>query len=70
MFSKSSTLWKLTLGFRRQYAAAIAANLAKGLDIQDAVRDAKEYVTGAIRHAFDLGKGPGPLNHFWREKLR
>ncbi|MCH8204634.1 MAG: bifunctional hydroxymethylpyrimidine kinase/phosphomethylpyrimidine kinase [Candidatus Hydrogenedentes bacterium] len=48
------------------YAAAIAAHLAKGLNIRDAVGAAKEYVTGAIRHAFDLGKGPGPLNHFWK----
>ena len=47
------------------YSAAIAAHLAKGLNVHDAVGDAKEYVTGAIRHAFDLGKGPGPLNHFW-----
>ena len=47
------------------YAAAIAANLAKGLSLRDAVGAAKEYVTGAIRHAFNLGKGPGPLNHFW-----
>lgn len=47
------------------YAAAIAANLAKGLGVRDAVGLAKEYVTGAIRHSFDLGKGPGPLNHFW-----
>ena len=47
------------------YAAAIAAHLAKGLNIRDAVGAAKEYVTGAIRHGFDLGNGSGPLNHFW-----
>ena len=47
------------------YSAAIAAKLAKGLDVHDAVKGAKDYVTEAIRHSFDLGAGPGPLNHFW-----
>ena len=47
------------------YSAAIAANLAKGLNAFESVRDAKEYITGAIRHGFDLGEGPGPLNHYW-----
>lgn len=47
------------------YAAAIAANLAKGQTVQDAVEAAKEYVTGAIQNGFDLGGGAGPLNHFW-----
>jgi len=47
------------------YASAIAAMLAKGLNLREAVASAKEYVTGAIRHGFNLGKGPGPLNHFW-----
>ena len=31
----------------------------------EAVGSAKRYVTEAIRHGFDLGVGPGPLNHFW-----
>ncbi|MDK1021590.1 MAG: bifunctional hydroxymethylpyrimidine kinase/phosphomethylpyrimidine kinase [Candidatus Hydrogenedentes bacterium] len=47
------------------YSAAITAKLAKGLNVRDAIGDAKEYLTGAIQHGFDLGKGPGPLNHFW-----
>lgn len=47
------------------YSAAIAANLAKGMDVRQSVKSAKEYVTGAILHGFDLGEGPGPLNHFW-----
>lgn len=44
--------------------AAIAANLAKGLDAPSAVRSACRYIEGAIRTAPGLGKGHGPLNHF------
>ena len=45
--------------------AAIAAYLAKGAKPVDAVRMAKEYVTGAIQHSFSLGAGHGPLHHMW-----
>jgi hydroxymethylpyrimidine/phosphomethylpyrimidine kinase len=47
-------------------AAAIAANLALGLEDRVAMDRAKTYVEGAIRHAPHLGRGHGPLNHFWR----
>ena len=47
------------------FAAAIAAGLAKGLDVPAAVGEAKEYVTAAIRHNFPIGAGHGPLNHFY-----
>ncbi|NBE50847.1 bifunctional hydroxymethylpyrimidine kinase/phosphomethylpyrimidine kinase [Streptomyces boluensis] len=44
-------------------ASAIAAGLAKGLTVPDAVRAAKEYVTGAIAAGFALGEGIGPVDH-------
>ncbi len=47
-------------------SSAIAANLALGQDIGDAVKNAKEYVTGALRFGLDLGGGSGPLNHMYR----
>ncbi len=47
-------------------AAAIAANLAVGHPVEDALRAARAYLEGAIRHAPGLGQGHGPLNHFWR----
>ena len=47
------------------FASAIAASLAKGMDVADAVAAAKEYVTKAIQHSFDVGQGHGPLNHFY-----
>ena len=47
-------------------ASAIAANLANGLDVVTAVREAKRYLTGAIAGGFPLGKGIGPTDHAWR----
>lgn len=48
------------------FSAAIAANLAKGEDIFNAIDKAKKFVTEAIRQSFAIGKGVGPLNHFVR----
>ena len=46
------------------YASAIAANLARGRDLVEAIRDAKAYVTAAIREGFAPGRGVGVLRHF------
>lgn len=48
------------------FSAAIAAHLARGLALAEAVAEAKRYITGAIRHAPGLGHGHGPVEHFWR----
>jgi hydroxymethylpyrimidine kinase/phosphomethylpyrimidine kinase len=47
-------------------SSAIAALLARGCDLAEAVQRAKDYVTAALRAAPDLGHGAGPLNHFIR----
>ena len=47
-------------------ASAIAAGLANGKGVGEAVSDAKAYVTEAIGRAFPVGAGHGPLNHFYR----
>jgi hydroxymethylpyrimidine/phosphomethylpyrimidine kinase len=47
------------------FAAAIVAQLALGQTLIDAIRLAQRYVAGAIRHAPGLGRGQGPLDHFW-----
>jgi len=47
------------------FSSAIAARLALGDDIADAVEHAKAYVTGAIAHALPMGHGCGPTNHFF-----
>ncbi|MGH8907409.1 MAG: bifunctional hydroxymethylpyrimidine kinase/phosphomethylpyrimidine kinase [Egibacteraceae bacterium] len=49
-------------------ASAIAAYRARGLDVPAAVRAAKEYVTGAIRHGLRMGRGIGPVDHGWRRR--
>lgn len=46
-------------------SSAIAAGLARGLPVVAAVRQAKEYINGAIAHALELGHGVGPVNHFY-----
>jgi hydroxymethylpyrimidine/phosphomethylpyrimidine kinase len=46
-------------------AAAIAANLALGEDPLTATQLAKSYVTSALRHALRIGKGQGPVGHFF-----
>ena len=48
------------------FASAIAALLASGRPLRDAVVLAKAYVTKAIENGFVIGKGPGPLDHFYR----
>ncbi len=59
-------LTKNTHGTGCTLSSAIAANLALGMDARQAVEKAKEYVTMAIEHSLDIGKGHGPTNHFYR----
>ncbi|HJA12772.1 MAG TPA: bifunctional hydroxymethylpyrimidine kinase/phosphomethylpyrimidine kinase [Candidatus Mediterraneibacter merdipullorum] len=44
-------------------SSAIAANLAKGFDMDAAVERAKAYISGALGAMLDLGRGSGPMNH-------
>ncbi len=48
------------------FASAVAAGIALEHDITSSVANAKAYVTEAIRNAFPVGHGHGPLNHFYR----
>jgi len=57
---------KHTHGTGCTLSSAIAANIAKGLDVEEAVKLAKEYITMAISNGFELGKGVGPTNHFYK----
>jgi hydroxymethylpyrimidine/phosphomethylpyrimidine kinase len=47
-------------------SSSIAANLALGMDVRAALERARDYLDGAIRNAPGLGRGHGPLGHFWR----
>ena len=46
-------------------SSAIASNLACGMDLEDAVRKAKAYISGALAAMLNLGKGRGPMNHLF-----
>lgn len=46
-------------------SAAIATRLALGEAILPAVVRAKAWLTGALAHAFAVGEGAKPVNHFW-----
>lgn len=49
-------------------SSAIAVNLGKGMEVEEAIVQAKEYISGAIMDNFNLGKGRGPLNHSYNIK--
>jgi len=44
-------------------SSAIACNLAGGKTLDESIRNAKDYLTGALKVMLDLGKGPGPMDH-------
>jgi hydroxymethylpyrimidine/phosphomethylpyrimidine kinase len=66
-FSAERVLTANTHGTGCTLSSALAAYLAKGLPLVEAVSAAKDYVTGAIKGAdrLGVGHGHGPLDHFW-----
>ena len=58
--------WRFNSGHHHHltFVAAIASNLANGLDVVQAVKRACRYVEAGIKTATDLGHGNGPINHF------
>ena len=50
-------------------SSALACGLALGLPLEKAVAAAKRYVTGALSTGLDLGRGSGPLDHMWNNRL-
>lgn len=61
---------KHTHGTGCTLSAAIAAYLARGERVVDAITKAKAFVTGAIRHGLAIGGGFGPVNPGWDGMLR
>lgn len=47
-------------------SSAIACNLSLGLNYEQSVKNAKEYLTGALMDGLNLGKGSGPVNHCYK----
>ncbi|XVG96262.1 bifunctional hydroxymethylpyrimidine kinase/phosphomethylpyrimidine kinase [Eubacteriales bacterium KG127] len=50
-------------------SSGIASCLAKGISIEESVRLAKNFITGALDDKLDIGKGNGPINHMWRNRI-
>ncbi|MGB4504838.1 MAG: bifunctional hydroxymethylpyrimidine kinase/phosphomethylpyrimidine kinase [Syntrophaceticus sp.] len=57
---------KNTHGTGCTFSSAIAAYLARGCDLYEAVKRAKDYITEVIEHSLEIGHGVGPTNHFYR----
>lgn len=51
------------------FSASLAAQLALGRSLVEAVAGAKRYVTGALEHRLTLGMGASLLDHFWMDGL-
>ncbi len=51
-------------------SSAIASNLALGQPLAQAVKNAKDYLSGALKAGLDLGKGSGPLEHNYKINRR
>ena len=47
-------------------SSAIACGLAVGLSLEQAIDQAKRYLTGALAAGLDLGRGSGPMDHMWQ----
>lgn len=65
-FSSPRIHTKNTHGTGCTFSSAIAANLANGYPVDEAVRLAKEYITAAIEYSLPIGRGYGPTNHFYK----
>ena len=69
-FSAQRIRTRNTHGTGRTLSSAISAYLAKGFPLPEAVGLAKTYLSTALAgaDALDVGKGPGPVDHFaaWR----
>lgn len=67
VFKAIKTETKNTHGTGCTLSSAIAALLAGGLELEEAVKQAKEYVSKGIKEGADIhiGEGYGPLNHFF-----
>ena len=47
------------------YSAALAACIAQEMTMTDAVTRVKQYITGGLANSLAIGKGNGPVDHFW-----
>ncbi len=67
-YSAARIATRSTHGTGCTFSSAIAANLALGMPVAEAVGAAKRYLTGAIANAPGLGSGHGPVDHGWQRR--
>jgi hydroxymethylpyrimidine/phosphomethylpyrimidine kinase len=65
-FSAKRVVTTSTHGTGCTFASALAATLVKGETMPLSVASAKAYVTKALQNAYPLGRGHGPVHHFYR----
>lgn len=64
-FKEKRIITNNTHGTGCTLSSAIAANLAKGYLLPEAVKLSKDYLTNAIKKSYSIGNGNGPVNHFY-----
>ena len=67
-FKKDRVNIQNTHGTGCTLSAAIAAYMAKGESLEFSIRKSKEFITNALKNSYSVGKGPGPVNHFFNFK--
>ncbi|KLU65238.1 hydroxymethylpyrimidine/phosphomethylpyrimidine kinase [Desulfosporosinus acididurans] len=64
-YASKRIVTKNTHGTGCTLSSAITSNLALGYSLDEAVSRAKEYISAAIEHSLEIGKGVGPTHHFY-----
>jgi len=69
-FPQTRATGRHTHGTGCTFAAAITAHLALGHSLREAIPRVQRYIAGAIRHAPGLGRGQGPMDHFFNFEVQ
>ncbi len=70
LFKSPRIATKNTHGTGCTFSAALTAELAKGANVAEAARAAKDFIQAAIQHDLKIGGGHGPTNHWAYNKIR
>ena len=67
-FKKNRVNTQNTHGTGCSLSASITAYISKGESLEFSIRKSKEFLTNALKNSYSVGKGPGPVNHFYNYK--
>lgn len=65
-FTSEKIETKNTHGTGCTLSSAVACNAAHGYTLEKSIKNAKDYLTGALKSGLNLGKGNGPVNHCYK----